>query len=168
AVDGGPPQWLTDAAVGQGPAFALGKDGTVLIGVGSAPIRQLMPDGKVVPVVTLDAAAGETTQETPFFLPDGEHFLFIAVHRDAERGTLKRILKAAKLGSKESVTIAEVPTRVEYAMGQLFFVRQGTLVAQPFDAAKLKITGDPIPIADNVGFSARSGLAGFSVSNSGA
>jgi hypothetical protein len=166
-VGGGPPQLLTNSAVGQGPAVAFGADGVMLVGVGAAPIRRLMPDGKLEPVVTLDTVAGESTHDNPVFLPDGQHFLFVAVHRDPERGTLKRMLKAAKLGSKESATIGEVPSRVDYAMGHLFYVREGTLMAQPFDARKLKMTGDAVVVADNVGFNARLGAAGFAVSNSG-
>jgi hypothetical protein len=166
-VDGGPAQLVTNSATGQGPAIAFGANGALLVGVGTSPIRRILPDGKLEDVVTLDTAAGESTHESPFFLPDGEHFLFVAVHRDSEHGTLKRVLKAAKLGSKESVTIGEVPTRVECAMGHLFYVREGTLVAQPFDVAMLKISGDPIAVVDNVGFNARSGVAGFSVSESG-
>lgn len=40
---------------------------------------------------------------------------------------------------------------VRYASGWLLFVRDGSLLAQPFDAGSRKTTGDPVPVAENVG-----------------
>ena len=46
--------------------------------------------------------------------------------------------------------------------GRLLFLREGTLMAQPFDARRLALSGDPVPVAERVG-SFRDG-AYFSVS----
>jgi eukaryotic-like serine/threonine-protein kinase len=55
---------------------------------------------------------------------------------------------------------------VSYAApGYLLFVRQQTLVAQRFDPVQLTITGDPIPIAQDVARSFSTGM--FSVSDTG-
>jgi len=48
----------------------------------------------------------------------------------------------------------------------VFFLRDGTLMAQSFDAAKLELTGEPVPIAEHVGNGPAHGF--FSVSASGA
>jgi Tol biopolymer transport system component len=50
--------------------------------------------------------------------------------------------------------------------GYLLFVRDKTLVAQPFDAKALKTTGEPVPLAEQIGTDAV-GLARFSVSRDG-
>src|SRR5208282_3003848 len=50
--------------------------------------------------------------------------------------------------------------------GHVFFLREGTLMAQPFDAVKLEPTGEPVPIAEHVGNGVSHGF--FSVSPSGA
>jgi Tol biopolymer transport system component len=56
---------------------------------------------------------------------------------------------------------------VEYAPpGYLLFVREQTLVAQRFDAAAGKLSGDPMPVAEGLGIDSV-GLADFSVSRSG-
>jgi Tol biopolymer transport system component len=47
----------------------------------------------------------------------------------------------------------------------LLFRRDGTLLAQPFDAASLKLVGDPLPIADRIGALGRYGI--FSASTNG-
>ena len=35
--------------------------------------------------------------------------------------------------------------------GRLLFLREGTLMAQPFDAKRLALAGDPVPVAERVG-----------------
>jgi Tol biopolymer transport system component len=50
--------------------------------------------------------------------------------------------------------------------GYLLFLRDKTLVAQPFDAKGLKTTGEPVPLAEQVGTDSV-GLARFSVSRDG-
>jgi len=56
-----------------------------------------------------------------------------------------------------------------YAAGFLLYLREQTLMAQPFNAAKLSTTGDPVPVAGFVGYN-NDGLAMrglFSVSRGG-
>jgi len=49
----------------------------------------------------------------------------------------------------------------------LLFARDTTLMAQPFDAAKLEFTGDPVSVIENVGFNTAVGRSIFSVSENG-
>jgi Tol biopolymer transport system component len=46
-------------------------------------------------------------------------------------------------------------------------MRQRTLFAQRFDAARLELVGDPVPIADSVAFNSTNNTGGFSVSETG-
>src|SRR5262249_12949801 len=98
------------------------------------------------------------------FLPDGEHFLFSRYPQaggDLDQATFVGSLKslqARRLLSTDSPGAAYAPP------GYLLFVRQGTLLGQPFDPAKLELRGEPRPIAEQVG----SGFApAFSVSENG-
>jgi len=50
-------------------------------------------------------------------------------------------------------------------LGHLLFVREGTLMAQPFDARKLQLAGEPFPVAERV--EARIGHGAYSVSDNG-
>jgi Periplasmic component of the Tol biopolymer transport system len=57
-----------------------------------------------------------------------------------------------------------------YAAGYLFFVRDPALMAQPFDAKKMELMGDPFQIQQNIGRYGESGptaYAPFSVSQNG-
>jgi dipeptidyl aminopeptidase/acylaminoacyl peptidase len=49
----------------------------------------------------------------------------------------------------------------------VLFVRQGTLLAQRFDADRFQLSGDPMQIAEGVAVDAGNGLAAFSVSQNG-
>src|SRR5262249_20729272 len=54
-----------------------------------------------------------------------------------------------------------------YGSGQLLFNREGTLMSQPFDAAKRVMTGDPFPVAESLE-SEGSRYASFALSTTGA
>jgi hypothetical protein len=166
SVNGGPSQLLTDVATGNG-STTVNSDGTVLVGFGPSPIRRVLPDGRLEEVTHLDKIRGESAHEFPLFLPDGKRFLFVAVTRDTTRGTVRRLLCAASLDAKTVTRIAEVPTEVRYAVGHLFFVREGSLMAQPFDESQLKVTGEAFSVAEGVVFSSRVGFAAFSVARDG-
>ena len=99
----------------------------------------------------------------PEFLPDGRHFLYLAVGAKPDDS----MYRVASLDSAESLPIAPAQTLVLYAPpGYLLFVRDKTLVAQPFDLKTRKTKGEPIPIAEHIATDSV-GLARFSVSRDG-
>jgi hypothetical protein len=70
-------------------------------------------------------------------------------------------------GPQRSVVL-RADTRAAYAApGNLLFVRQGTLLSQKFDAAALRLSGEPIPVAEGVLSSLATGSAGFTASTTG-
>ncbi len=162
---GGPLETVVEGVPTNPAATTSSTDGTILVGGSAYPIRRVLPGGKVEQVTTL--APDESGHDFPLFIPDSRNFLFLATYRDAARGTVRRVLCATKLGSKEITRIGAISSRVEYAQGRLFFVRDGTLMSQPFDASNLKFTGEAVPVAEGVAFSNRSGYAAFSVANNG-
>jgi eukaryotic-like serine/threonine-protein kinase len=167
SVNGGPLQSVADGINGGTNQLAISTDGTILIGNNDRSMRRIRPNGDVDEVTLLDKAHGETGQDWPWFLPDGKRYLFLSVQRDTTRGTIHRMLCATSIGSKEVKRIDEVPTRFEYAMGNIFFVREGTLMARPFDATRLQFKGEAVPVINSVPFDSSTGSALFSVSASG-
>jgi Tol biopolymer transport system component len=108
--------------------------------------------GTVRPVTTLDEKAGDVVHRSPSFLPDGRHFLYVAV---AARpgGTTPRAIYAGSIDGQPDAQprlVLESGSSVKYADGHLVFLRENTLVAQPFDPERLVLTGDPRTIADQV------------------
>ena len=120
--------------------------------------------GVTRPATTLDRSLREISHAWPFFLPDGEHFVFIADH--AGDGTSEPSIKLGRLGSLESFELGKSDSRIEFLPpSHLVFVRDGTLVAQRLDLGRKALVGDPIPISDNVLTSRNEG--DFSASASG-
>ncbi len=75
--------------------------------------------------------------------------------------------RIGSLDSSDTKSFAPAQTMLTYAPpGYLLFVRDRTLVAQPFDAKAMKTTGEPVPLAEQIGTDAV-GLARFSVSRDG-
>src|SRR5262245_31725248 len=163
-------------AVGGGPAIVIGdapggSDGAwgtrdMILSDGAAvgdSIRGLPASGgSVRPVSRMDRAHGEAVNGWPFFLPDGQHFLYVAYGNSGNQGTIT----LGKLGSYDVRRLGTTDGRVEYApAGFLVFPRENTLLAQPIDTRTLRTTGDPVPIGENVALGQASG--DFSVSNDG-
>jgi hypothetical protein len=77
------------------------------------------------------------------------------------------------LDSKEVKRLLAGDSSVAYAPppgggpGHLLFLREGTLMAQPFDPGRLELSGEPFPVVEQVSFSALSSLGSFSVSGDG-
>ena len=72
------------------------------------------------------------------------------------------------LDSKDTKLILKAHSSALYApRGYLLFNRVGTLLAQPFDADRLELKGDAIPIAEGVQFNAANGEAAVAVSGNG-
>jgi len=168
AARGGPPQPICESSFGS--AATWGSDGTILFtefGAGREGVYRVSSEGGTPTQVTsLDRARGESSQAWPVFLPDGKHFLYLSGAHGVEKE--RRNISVGSLSSGETRSILTADSRVAYcAPGYLFFARDGTLLAQPFDARALRVTGDPIPISDDVWFFRVTGNAGFSVSEKG-
>jgi eukaryotic-like serine/threonine-protein kinase len=144
SVDGGGPLVLCDSSQLRGASWS--SSGTILfVPSPGSPILSV-PDagGTPVPVTQLDQSAGEVTHRWPVFLPDGKHFLFLVRGRE-------NAIYAASLDSKERALVFKNDTNVVYvAPGYLLFVQNGVLMAQPFDAQRLKLKGTPIGVVDDV------------------
>ncbi len=110
-------------------------------------------------------AAQDDWRGWPWFLPDSRHFLYL-VDDSLATPTSNMLLKVASLDSDIERELIRVDSRVEYAEpGYLVYVRNNILVAQPFDADKLSITGEPITI--DKGISVWNWGANFSLADDG-
>jgi serine/threonine protein kinase len=98
---------------------------------------------------------------SPYFLPDGRHFLYAAGSPPS--------IRIGVLGEERSQTLMSFPVRISpvaYASGHVFFVQDVTLYARPFDLQRLAFSGAAIRIADDVP-TMTPARAPFSVSNAG-
>ena len=145
------------------PGGATWNAGDVIVFAASVEgglLRVSAAGGAAVPVM-----AGHHRWATwPWFLPDGEHFLYVG-----EGGGLKpNGIYAGSLvsGQKPKLILSGPTARAAYGSGTLFSMRGFSLYAQKFDAAKLELRGEPEKIDDDVEKYAP-GRAAFSVSEAG-
>ena len=133
-------------------------------GTGSDPIQRVSATGGTpVAAVKQDAARKEVQIGWPAFLPDGRHFMYMSINQKVDDSAYR----IGALDSGETKPFAPAQTMLTYAPpGYLLFVRDRTLVAQPFDAKAMKTTGEPVPLAEQIGTDSV-GLARFSVSRDG-
>jgi Tol biopolymer transport system component/tRNA A-37 threonylcarbamoyl transferase component Bud32 len=159
---GGPVSVVCDA-LGTNLGVAWSPANVIVFGAapGSGGLQRVpAAGGTPTPLTTPDAALGETDHRWPTMLPDGRHVLFLAV---GKRGTSLRV---ASLESSDVATIGPVESSVGYSSGYLLSMRQGSLMAQPFDATSRSLGGEPVAIAADVG--ADQGLfTSFSASSNG-
>jgi len=86
-----------------------------------------------------ELGANETTHDYPEFLPDGRHFLYLARH--AEAGGLGPLCREPRLEGAAACCQASTPERHTRTTDTCLFVRDGTLMAHPFDLVGLESLG---------------------------
>jgi hypothetical protein len=123
-------------------------------GIGRGLLR--IPDTGGTPAqVTALTTAGER-DAFPWFLPDGHHFLYTTVHNDREKDAVYIADADSKDTGQNARRVVAAGSNAEFAplesihQGTLLFVRDRTLMAQPFDADAARTTGDAVPVAEEV------------------
>jgi serine/threonine protein kinase/Tol biopolymer transport system component len=154
-ASGGPTLTLADAPVARGGSWS--RDGVIIF----APINFAGP------LLRVSSAGGASTPLSPaqgrfpWFLPDGRHFLY-----QSEPGL--STISVGSLDGGESKVVTEAGSNALYAQGHILFLRNGTLMAQPFDPKRLVTTGEAVPTAEQIQTVLNSGTVGiFSVSETG-
>ena len=104
----------------------------------------------------------------PSFLPDDHHFLFY-VFRSADSDDIGNGIYIGTLGSDQLRLLStEIAGNVVYTSDHLLYVRDCTLVAQPFDVMKLELTGSFACITQQeIDRERVFSASGFTVSNDG-
>jgi len=153
-ISGGPPQVLCESAFPVGSGLWTPEGEIIFGGLGQGPLQRVSAAGGVpAPLTTL--AQGEQFHTLPSLLPDGRQFLYL------RQGPAFRGIFAGSLDvkpdqqSRQQVAPAQFGATFVRAGnssgGDLFFVRDGTLMAQPFDTKAMRLTGDPLPVVQQIG-----------------
>ncbi len=166
AISGGPVQTLASVAASHGGG-TWNRDGVILFAPSHAEglLRVPASGGAVTPVTTLDASRQEIRHMYPFFFPNGRHFIYLVESAQREHTGIY----VSSLDSKETKQVLGIRERAVYApLGYLLFAFQRMLMAQPFDVNRLRVTGEPSPVAERVGHAISLLGSLFSVSETGA
>ena len=96
----------------------------------------------------------------PWFLDDGQHFLYVAGETEFE-------LRVGSLRAAPAEIIGPIESHVAYGAGYLFFVRGGNLMAQRFDPDRRTLLGDPIDLGRRTGIEPHHQRGMFALSAAG-
>jgi eukaryotic-like serine/threonine-protein kinase len=146
-LNGGAPATICDALSGRGGTW--GPDGVILFTPGTQKeiLRVAASGGTPVPVTQLDPA--HTSHRWPSFLPDGKHFLYLAINHDPAHADNDAVYYAS-LDGRENRELFRSQSNAVYGSGFILFARSGQLMAQPFDPDSGKISGEPQTLAGGV------------------
>ncbi|MGH9255893.1 MAG: protein kinase domain-containing protein [Vicinamibacterales bacterium] len=157
-VSGGPPLTLCDAPSATGGSW--NGNGIIVFDGPTGLFQVSASGGQPAALTTVDVSRQEIGHRWPEFLPGGRNLLFWV-----QPGN---VIRVGSLDSEETRNLLTADSKAQYAApGYLLFVRQGTLMAQPFDASRVELTGDPFPVAEGISFNAATGVSAFSVSENG-
>ena len=144
---GGPAQVLC-SETGLGGGGTWSRNGVILFGSDRGPLRRVDAAGGMCAAVGTDDP--KLSNRFPVFLPDGSHFFYLGATQgdDSPRGVY-----LASMDNPTPRKILADYSSVVYAppgsggRAHLLFLRENSLMAQPFDNLKLETVGDPFPVA---------------------
>jgi Tol biopolymer transport system component len=161
SVNGGGATTLGDAALARGASW--GSQGTIVfIPSFGAPVQEL-PEAGGPPRPFTHMDKGEVAL-WPEFLPDGKAVLFASGLASSSQ------IAVHVTGTGEQRILVPVPgsTQPRYAAsGHLLYLQGSTLMAAPFDVRRQALTGEAVPVVENVQGNPSDGAAQYSISATG-
>jgi Protein kinase domain/WD40-like Beta Propeller Repeat len=123
--------------------------------------------GQPIEVAKIDLAKGERQHRYPCALPGAKAILLTLGTADAETFDDAHIA-VFDIETGQTRTLVEGGTHPRYSSsGHLLYAREAKIFAMPFDAGRLRTTGQAFPVLEGVLMSRNSGLANYDVSASG-
>lgn len=169
-IAGGAPLLLCDALQGPAAGGTWNREGIILFASKADIFRLSSLGGAPQQITKSDQAQKGVARGFPQFLPDGKRFLYLLQNPDPNVGG---IYLASLDDPNKHVRVVATSRKASYSpprngqAGYLLWMREHTLMAQPFDARRLKLEGDPAPVAEDV-FTLAGGLrAAFWTSDAG-
>jgi eukaryotic-like serine/threonine-protein kinase len=155
-VTGTPAQTIAEI----GDPFAQGgtwsRDGAIVYASNSGNLMQVSAAGGS-PVAVTTLTPGETAHRWPQFLPDGKRFLYQRVSGSGDKTGIyvgsvdlkpeQQSMQPLLLTDRQARWVAPEAGGTRLLLMQ----REATLLAQPFDAGTLRLSGIPTPVATGVG-----------------
>jgi Tol biopolymer transport system component/predicted Ser/Thr protein kinase len=157
SVNGGAATTLCDAALAFGASWS--RQGTIVFGT-AGPVMQVSDTGGTPKALT-HLEKGEEAHLWPVFLPDGNAVLFMAANP-------KRVAVYSLETGKRRDLIQGAGSPHYLPSGYLVYEQTGgNLMAAPFDAQRLRVSGTAVPVAQGVLVTGLGGAAQYSISDTG-
>jgi serine/threonine protein kinase/Tol biopolymer transport system component len=162
-ISGGAVRTICDASNPRGGAW--GRNGIIVFTPTTRDVIYQVPaDGGTPKAITQLDPKQHTTHRWPAFLPDGEHFIYLAANHIRPQGEDNGIF-IASLDGKVNQRLVSSPVGAQIASAKIFYLKDGKLMAQALDQRALTVTGNPVEIAEGVVADLGVWHASFSVSD---
>jgi Tol biopolymer transport system component len=147
-IDGGVPQELCEALLSFGASW--GENGQIVFtGSNRDGLHGISSNGGTPEVLTEpDSEKMEVSHRLPYHLPDGKDILFTIMKDAADFEPRISIFDSQSGKWRELLENASDARYI--STGHILFLRQGTLMAVPFDLKKLEIIGQPVAVIPDV------------------
>jgi eukaryotic-like serine/threonine-protein kinase len=165
---GGPVLTICNAQIDGAPTW--GRDGSILFTEfpGRGILRVAADGGTPRAVTSLATDKRELNHYWPEFLPDNKRFLFMATALEANGLRATPTIYVGSLDAPEVKPVARMHSVMKFvAPDQVLFVRDGILLVQRVDMKEFQLVGEPLRVADGVGYFQTLGNGAFSVSDNG-
>jgi len=123
--------------------------------------------GEVSQITDLNLTKDSNSHRLPFFLPDGLHFLFLGRAVGGITAQQGNAILLGSLDGGEPRLLLRADSNAIYSSGYLLYQKQHSLIAQPFDAERLELKGDSIPVVEKVSSIGSASIGIFSASQNG-
>ena len=165
AADGGPVATLADASNPRGGTWST-HDVIVFEGDYLGGLMKVNAQGGTAEPATVLDRTKHSTHRWPWFLPDGEHFLFFATNHTGGDPKQNGIYFGS-VNTKATRLVVSAESGAQYASGYLLYRANTALVAQPFDPNSGTLSGSAVPLVNNIRDDVGVWRSIFSVSQNG-
>ncbi len=169
AASGGVPQVLAIATSGRGGSWS--RRGVIVFSPqASGWLWKVNADGSNVVSLTdkIFDARQIVSHRWPVFLPDGEHFLYIAVSFTNNLDNSARGIYVGSLSGEAKRLISAAQSNPGYANGYLFYLDdKKSLRASQVDVSKGTLSGESQVVTDQIGYQPSIFWGAFSVAENG-
>ena len=165
SIFGGPPVTLTEAprpVIGA----SWGADDQIIFGTAAGGLFRVSGGGGEPKVLTtLDPEHGENSHTWPFIIPGREAVVFV-IGTGPPLTTGQLAVLELETGEITPLGLAGVSPHYVSTGHLVYAAEDGSVRAVPFDATTLEVTGNPVPLLQDIVVKV-SGAANFSISDDG-
>ena len=160
SINGGSPVLLCNCPGASGVSW--GDDHNIVFSDGKTLMRVPESGGTPQALTTPDKSKGEIAHVYPFVMPGGNTILFVVTTQSGGQ------IAALDVKTRTYRTLVSNGTNPQYvSAGYLLYVRNGTMLAVPFDAKRLAVTGPETPLMEGIGAVVGNNLGEYTVSDNG-
>ena len=158
-ISGGSAEVLCDLPSNTRVMSANRNDQLLLVSPDETLKQISISDCRMKAAASLDRRKYDVGEDWPTFLPDGQHFVYVAL-----RGDKRHDIYAGSLDGRPGKLLLHNSTAPTFAGGKLFFARDGYLYAQPFDPDQLALSGEAAQVLrSQLAFAGVYGFANYAV-----